>query len=181
MATAKADFGGIDVLVNATGGDDVPKLLQDTALADIAPMLHRCLLPQLLACRAALPIMREQGSGAIINIASDAAKLPTPGETVIGAALAGIVMFTRALALEAKRNGIRANVRTPSLTGGTDHYRRVMDDAFAGKMFAKAAAMASLGVVGKEELAGLVVFVASPAAAQITGQAISMTGGISAL
>ena len=87
----------------------------------------------------------------------------------------------RALALEAKRNGIRANVRTPSLTGGTDHYRRVMDDAFAGKMFAKAAAMASLGVVGKEELAGLVVFVASPAAAQITGQAISMTGGISAL
>ena len=90
-------------------------------------------------------------------------------------------MFTRALALAGKRHGIRANVLTPSLTSGTDHYRRVMEDPFAGKMFAKASALASLGGVSKENLAGLVVFLASPAAKKITGQAISMTGGISAL
>ena len=53
--------------------------------------------------------------------------------------------------------------------------------SFAGKMFAKASALASLGVVSKQDLAGLVVFLASPAAKKITGQAISMTGGISAL
>jgi 2-hydroxycyclohexanecarboxyl-CoA dehydrogenase len=58
---------------------------------------------------------------------------------------------------------------------------RVMADRFAGKMLAKAAHIAALGVVTKEDLAGLVVFLASPAAAKITGQAISMTGGISAL
>ena len=181
MAHAKAKFGGIDVLVNSSGGNDVPKLLHDTALIDIPAILQRCLFAQILCSRAALPVMRDAGRGTIINIASDAAKLPTPGETVIGAAMAGIVMFTRALAVEGKRDGIRANVLTPSLTSGTEHYARVMADRFAGKMFAKASKMAALGVVTKEDLAGLVVFLASPAAAKITGQAISMTGGISAL
>jgi NAD(P)-dependent dehydrogenase (short-subunit alcohol dehydrogenase family) len=114
-------------------------------------------------------------------MASDAAKIPTPGESVIGAAMAGIVMFTRGLAVEAKRDGIRANVITPSMTSGTEHYERVMADPFAGKMFGNAAKLAALGVVSKEELAQLVVFLASPGAAKITGQAISMTGGISAL
>ena len=90
-------------------------------------------------------------------------------------------MFTRALAVEGKRDGLRANVVTPSITSGTEHYDKVMADPFAGKIFAKAEKMAALGVVSKEELAGLVVFLASPAAAKITGQAISMTGGISAL
>jgi 2-hydroxycyclohexanecarboxyl-CoA dehydrogenase len=181
MAEAKAEFGRIDVLVNSSGGNDVPKLLHETALVDIPGILQRCLFAQILCSRAALPIMRDAGGGTIINIASDAAKLPTPGESVIGAAMAGIVMFTRALALEGKRDGIRANVLTPSLTSGTEHYARVMADPFAGKMFAKAVHMAALGVVTKEDLAGLVVFLASPAAAKITGQAISMTGGISAL
>jgi gluconate 5-dehydrogenase len=181
MAEAKAKFGGIDVLVNSSGGNDLPKLLHETALVDIPAILQRCLLPQVLCCRAALPIMQDNHGGAIINIASDAAKVPTPGETVIGAAMAGIVMFTRALALEGKRHAIRANVLTPSLTSGTDHYRRVMQDPFAGKMFAKAVGLAALGVVSKEDLAGLVVFLASAAAKKITGQAISMTGGISAL
>lgn len=93
-------------------------------------------------------------------------------------------MFTRALALEGKRDGIRANVLTPSMTSGTEHYDKVMADPFAGRLFAKAEKMAALGVVSKEELAGLAglaVFLASSAAAKITGQAISMTGGISAL
>ena len=90
-------------------------------------------------------------------------------------------MFTRALAVEGKRDEIRANAITPSLTSGTEHYGRIMADPFAGKMFAKASRLAGLGVVTKDELAGLVVFLASPAAAKITGQAISMTGGISAL
>ena len=90
-------------------------------------------------------------------------------------------MFTRALAVEGKRDAIRANVLTPSITRGTEHYEKIMADPFAGKLFVKAEKMAGLGVVSKEELAGLAVFLASPAAAKITGQAISMTGGISAL
>jgi NAD(P)-dependent dehydrogenase (short-subunit alcohol dehydrogenase family) len=181
MAEAMKAFGRIDVLLNSSGGNDIPKLLHQTAPEEIPGILERCLFGQILASRAALPHMREAKRGAIINIASDAAKVPTPGESVIGAAMAGIVMFTRGLAIEAKRDGIRANVLTPSMTSGTEHYERIMADPFAGKMFAKAAKLAGLGVVSKDELAALVVFLASPAAAKITGQAISMTGGISAL
>ncbi len=181
MAEAMEQFGRIDLLVNSTGGNDLPQLLYRTAIEQIPGILERCLFAQILCSAAVLPYMREARKGAIINIASDAAKLPTPGESVIGAAMAGIVMFTRALAVEGKRDGIRANVVTPSITSGTEHYDKVMADPFAGKIFAKAEKMAALGVVSKEELAGLVVFLASPAAAKITGQAISMTGGISAL
>jgi gluconate 5-dehydrogenase len=181
MAEAMKQLGRIDVLVNSTGGNDIPKLLHQTAVEEIPGILERCLFAQILCSRAALPYMRDAKKGAIINIASDAAKIPTPGESVIGAAMAGIVMFTRGVAVEGKRDGIRANVLTPSMTSGTEHFEKVMADPFAGRMFAKAGKMAALGVVSKEELAGLVVFLASPAASKITGQAISMTGGISAL
>ena len=181
MAEAMKRLGRIDVLVNSTGGNDLPQLLFRTPLAEIPGILERCLFAQILSCAAALPYMREAGGGAVINIASDAGKIPTPGESVIGAAMAGIIMFTRALAVEGKRDGIRANVLTPSMTSGTEHYDKVMADPFAGRLFAKAEKMAALGVVSKEELAGLAVFLASSAAAKITGQAISMTGGISAL
>jgi 2-hydroxycyclohexanecarboxyl-CoA dehydrogenase len=181
MACAVRELGRIDVLVNSTGGNDLPRLLYRTPVGEVPGILQRCLFAQILCSAAALPTMRDAGRGAIINIASDAAKMPTPGESVIGAAMAGIVMFTRALAVEGKRDGIRANVLTPSMTSGTDHYRKVMEDPFSSRLFAKAEKMAALGVVSKEELAGLAVFLASPAAAKITGQAISMTGGISAL
>jgi NAD(P)-dependent dehydrogenase (short-subunit alcohol dehydrogenase family) len=181
MRQAMEAFGRIDLLVNSTGGNDLPRLLHRTPLEDIPGILERCLFAQILCSRAVLPVMREAGGGAIINIASDAAKLPTPGESVIGAAMAGIVMFTRGLAVEGKRDGIRANVITPSITRGTEHYERIMADPFAGKLFSKAEQMAELGVVDKEDLAGLAVFLASPAAAKITGQAISVTGGISAI
>ena len=181
IAEAIKQFGRIDILVNSSGGNDLPKLLHQTAVEEIPGIIERCLFAQILCSRAALPHMREAKTGAIINIASDAAKIPTPGESVIGAAMAGIVMFTRGLAVEGKRDGIRANVLTPSMTSGTEHFEKIMADPFAGRMFAKARKMAALGVVSKEELAGLVVFLASPAASKITGQAISMTGGISAL
>jgi len=181
MAEAMRQLGRVDVLVNSTGGNDLPKLLHQTAVEDIPGILERCLFAQILCSRAVLPYMREAKRGAIINVASDAAKIPTPGESVIGAAMAGIVMFTRALAVEGRRDGIRANVLTPSMTSGTEHYERIMADPFAGKMFGKASKLAGLGIVTKEELAELVVFLASPAASKITGQAISMTGGISAL
>jgi 2-hydroxycyclohexanecarboxyl-CoA dehydrogenase len=173
-------FGGLSLLVNSTGGTDVPQLLETLTPSAIEGILSRCLLPQLVSSRVALPHLMKT-RGCVINIASDAAKIPTVGEAVIGAAMAGIVMFTRTLAMEGKRHGVRANVVTPSVTTGTRHYETVMADAFASKVFAKAEQRAKLGLVSKEELAALVVFLASPAAAKITGQAISMTGGISAL
>jgi len=177
---ARARFGAVDILVNSTVGPYGPKLFHNIAVEDIEPMLVKQALPPMLTSRLVLPWMREKGTGCIISIASDAGKVTTPGETVIGGAMAGIIMFSRALAIEAKRDGIRVNVLTPSIIEGTLTYSQVMADEFSGKLFGKAVKMAQLGVVRPEDLAAMIVFLASPQAAKLTGQAISINGGISA-
>jgi NAD(P)-dependent dehydrogenase (short-subunit alcohol dehydrogenase family) len=177
---AREQLGGVDVLINTTAGAYVPKLLFRTELADIEPMLVQQALAPMIMSRLVLPSMRTRRSGVIINVASDAAKTPTPGESVIGAAMAAIVVFSRTLAMEAKRDGIRVNVLTPSLIGNTDVYERIMEDPFSAKLFSNAAKLAHLGVAQPEDLAAIMLFLASPAAARLTGQAISVNGGISA-
>jgi NAD(P)-dependent dehydrogenase (short-subunit alcohol dehydrogenase family) len=173
-------LGRIDVLVNSSSSAGIPALLHDTPIEDIAGLLNGQALAPMHMTRAVLPSMREQRCGVILNVASDAAKVATPGETVLGGGMAAIVMFSRALALEAKRDGIRVNALTPSLIVGTPTGERVLKEGFSRKLFTKAASMAQLGVAEPDDLAGLIVFLASPAAARLTGQAISVNGGISA-
>jgi 2-hydroxycyclohexanecarboxyl-CoA dehydrogenase len=177
---ARESFGGVNVLVNSTVGPYGPKLFHNIELGDIQKMVLSQMMAPLLTSKLVLPWMSEKGGGAIINIASDAGKLTTPGETVLGAAMAAIIMFSRTLAMEAKRNGVRVNVVTPSIIKDTATYRTVMADEFSGKLFGKAVKMAQLGVVEPADMAGLIVFLASPQAAKISGQAISLNGGISA-
>jgi NAD(P)-dependent dehydrogenase (short-subunit alcohol dehydrogenase family) len=123
--------------------------------------------------------MRARGSGAIVTVASDAAKVATPGETLIGAAMAAIVMYSKAAALEVKREGVRINVLTPSLIADTPGAALIAGEPFSAKMFQKAVAMAHLGVAEAADLAAMAVFLASPATRRVTGQAISINGGIS--
>lgn len=179
-AEATAALGPIDLLFNSMGGNDLPCLFKDIPLEEVAAIVGRGMAPALNTCRAIWDGMAAQNGGVIINMASDAAKIATPGETVIGASLAGIVMFTRGLAIEGKRNGIRVNCLTPSIVRDTPLYDRLMAAPFSGKLFAKAEQAARLGVVTPRDIAPLVVFLASPSAAKLTGQAISINGGISA-
>jgi gluconate 5-dehydrogenase/3-oxoacyl-[acyl-carrier protein] reductase len=181
LARAALDaFGRIDLLVAFHGGNAVPKPFQAMTAAEIEEAARDPLMGVLHACRAVVPAMVSQRGGAIVTMASDAAKVATPGESVIGAAMAAVVMLTRALAIELKRHGIRVNCVTPSIVEATPFHDRLMADPFAGRLFAKAKERASLGVVQPADLAALVVFLASPAAARLTGQAISVNGGISA-
>ena len=78
VAATIEKLGRIDVLVNSTGTNDFPTLLHKIAMEDIPGILQRCLTAQLLSCRAVLPHMRAANTGCIINIASDAARIPTP-------------------------------------------------------------------------------------------------------
>lgn len=173
-------LGAIDVLVNSTTGSATPELLHEIPIDTIATMFTQQALAPLHMTRAALPQMRSRRGGVVINIASDAAKVATPGESVLGAAMAAIVMFSRTAAMEAKRDGIRVNVLTPSLILGTPTGEHVMEGGFSAKLFGKAITLAHLGVARPDDLAGLIVFLAGPDAALITGQAISVNGGISA-
>lgn len=180
VASAEAQLGAIDILVCSTAPAILPELFQNTAAADIADTINQLTLPPMYLASAALPGMRARRGGVIINVASDAAKAATPGEAVIGAGMAAIVMFSRTLAMEEKRSGIRVNVLTPSLVAGTETSARILAGGFSARLFEKAGAMATLGVAEASDLAAMAVFLASPAARRLTGQAISVNGGISA-
>jgi NAD(P)-dependent dehydrogenase (short-subunit alcohol dehydrogenase family) len=179
---AEADqiLSGIDILMCSTAADVRPELFINIPTADIGRMLTQLALPSMHMAGAVLPGMRSRRSGVIVNVASDAAKTATPGEAIIGAAKAAIVMFTRTIAIEEKRYGIRANALTPSLVYGTASTERITADGFSAKLFARAAQQAQLGVPTADDIAALAVFLCSPAAARLTGQAISVNGGISA-
>jgi NAD(P)-dependent dehydrogenase (short-subunit alcohol dehydrogenase family) len=178
-ASARDRLGGVDVLVNSTTSSYVPALFRDVPVEDIGAVLAGQALAPMHMCRAVLPWLAEQESGSIVNVASDAAKVPTPGEVVIGAAMAAIVTFTRTLAVEAKRDGIRVNAVTPSLIEGTITGDRAMASGFSRKLFEKAKTQAHLGPTEVDDLAALIVFLSGPDSARITGQVISVNGGIS--
>jgi len=173
-------FGRIDTLVSGAAGEPMARLLHEIPIEQVPNIIGSITSGILLPLRATLPHMMRQGSGSMICIASDAAKVATIGETAIGAAMAAVAMFCRGLAMEAKRSGIRVNCITPSIVQDTPLYSVVMADPFASKIFSKAERLARLGVVQPHDLAALAVFLASPAAARLTGQTISVNGGISA-
>jgi 2-hydroxycyclohexanecarboxyl-CoA dehydrogenase len=180
IASVVEDFGSIDILVTSIPGHLPPQPFHQVPVAAFEEQIQSHLASVLYTCRAAMPHMIERDGGAIINLASDAAKIATPGEAIQGACKAAVVMFSRTLALEASRHGIRVNAITPSIVKDTAAYQRVMSSEFSQRLFAKAEAKAKLGVATPADIAPLAVFLAGPGAAKITGQAISVNGGISA-
>lgn len=174
-------FGGLDIFIHPGmgegGGGPMPFMETDPAHWQTA--VHGILLSFVHCCRRAVPLMLARGGGSIVSYASDAAKIPTPGEAVLGAALAGNVMFAKVLALELGRQNIRVNVVTPSITRNTRTYDRVMAGGFSKRLFEKAESRARLGVASAENVAMMAVFLASPMASHVTGQVVSVNGGIS--
>jgi 2-hydroxycyclohexanecarboxyl-CoA dehydrogenase len=180
VAEAERLFGKIDVLLVSTASAALPALLHDTPIAAIQGILVDQAMAPLIMSRAVLDGMRARRSGCIINVASDAAKIATPGETILGACMAAITMFSKSLAMEVKRDGIRVNVLSPSLIAGTPVFDKLMADPFSAKLFGKATKLASLGLAEPGDLAEACVYLAGPAGVRITGQALSINGGISA-
>jgi 2-hydroxycyclohexanecarboxyl-CoA dehydrogenase len=178
-AAVKA-FGAIDILVNSISGPKAPGVFHETKPEDIDTLLYAHLGSTFFTCLAAMPAMMAREGGAIINLSSDAGKIATPGEALIGGCKAGVIMFSRTLALEASRSGIRVNCITPSIVRDTQAYDRMMANEFSRALFQKAEKKARLGVVAPADIAPLIVFLAGPGAARLTGQAISVNGGISA-
>lgn len=176
----RQSMGRIDILVHCVGGYVSPQPFETKPLASIDSAIDSHLRSALYVVHAALPIMIAQGGGSIVLLSSDAAKSATPGESVIGAAKAGVAMFCRTVALEVARHRIRVNCITPSIVRGTATYDRLIADEFSRKLFQKAEERAKLGVVIPEDIAPLAAFLGSPQAGKITGQIISINGGISA-
>jgi 2-hydroxycyclohexanecarboxyl-CoA dehydrogenase len=178
---AEERFGGTDILVHAgrspnpTGGVNLftqltPEKFEGAAKGYFLSLIY--------ACHYAVPQMLQRGGGSILAVLSDAAKIPTSGESVAGGALAGAAMFIRTLAKEMARDQIRANALTPSLVRDTQAYDNVMRQEFSRKIFEKAERRAGLGLPRPKDIAPMAVFLSGPGAAHITGQTITVNGGL---
>ena len=108
-------FGRIDVLVNNAGWDKASRFV-DSDPADWDRAIAVNLYGQLHTCKAVLPVMVRQGSGAVVNLGSDAGRVGSSGEAVYSAAKGGVIAFTKSLAREVARERIRVNCVCPGPT-----------------------------------------------------------------
>jgi len=167
-----AKHGAVDVLVNGAGWgkthpfwEGTPELWERViALNFVGPMR---------LTRALLPAMIERGSGKIVNISSDAGRVGSLGETVYAGAKGGLIAFTKSLARETARYNINVNcvcpgpTETPLLFAVPEKHLDAFKKAIPFRRFAK-----------PTEVAAAVVFFASDQSSYVTGQVLSVSGGL---
>jgi 2-hydroxycyclohexanecarboxyl-CoA dehydrogenase len=171
----RREFGRIDVLVNNAGWDKVGPFV-DSDPADWDRIIQINLYGVLHTSQAVLPIMTEQGSGSVVNLASDAGRVGSSGEAVYAAAKGGVIAFTKTIAREIARHQIRANAVCPGPTDTALFASVTGDNPKLREALTKAIPLRRLGQPA--DLANAVAFLASDEAAFITGQTVSVSGGL---
>jgi NAD(P)-dependent dehydrogenase (short-subunit alcohol dehydrogenase family) len=166
--------GRIDVLANIAGGSFYTKRIEEFTWAEWQKVIDVNLKGTFLMCREVAPIMQRRKSGHILNTASNYGVTGSPMRTPYSAAKAGIIAFTKSLALELAADGILVNTVAP---GPTDT-PRVM-----GKESPQARherwSMIPLGRTGKpEDLAEMFYYLTTPESAWMTGQTFHVNGGL---
>jgi 2-hydroxycyclohexanecarboxyl-CoA dehydrogenase len=181
VAAARDALDGADVLVNNAGFDEFQPFLE-TDPESWERLVAVNLFGVLNCTHAIAPAIvarsRETGFGRIVNIASDAGRVGSTGEAVYSAAKGGVVAFSKSMARELGRDGVTVNVVSP---GPTD--TPMLDDiratAFGGKVVDRlVAAHPRRRLSRPEEIAGAVAWFAGDDAAFVTGQVLSVSGGL---
>lgn len=170
--------GRIDVLVNNAGWD-IPIPFVDTDRAFWDKVIAINLYGPLNMHHVVLPRMMDKKAGRIVNIASDAGRVGSSGEAVYSACKGGIIAFTKTIAREAARANINVNCVCPGPTDTPlfDAFKAQSNDgAKIAEGLARAIPFRRLGTPG--DYPGIVAFLASDDAAYITGQVISVSGGL---
>jgi 2-hydroxycyclohexanecarboxyl-CoA dehydrogenase len=175
----EADTGPVDVLVNNAGTDEF------SFFVNTEPgMWDRVLAVNLLGVigltHAVLPGMQERGGGSIVNVASEAGRVGSQGSAVYSAAKAGVIGFTKAIALESARRGVRCNavapgpIETPLLMAAPEQLGELGQRLVQGMV--GATAMRRIGQ--PDEVAASVAYLASDDASYVTGQTLGVSGGL---
>ena len=175
---AVADAGPVDILVNNAGWDMFkPFLKTDPAFWQKIISINLVGAMNLLHC--VLPGMVERGGGKVVSIASDAGRVGSSGEAPYSACKGGIIALTKTLARELASKGVRLNVVCPGLTE-TNMLAEFMKGAGNPEKLAEAYRRAiPIGRLGKPgDIPGAVLFFASEDADFITGQVLSVSGGL---
>lgn len=172
--------GRLDVLVNNVGGTEIRKL-EELGDDDWQASFEINLMSAIRATQAALPGMRERGSGTIVNVSSTAAKRPSTGMPDYSVMKAAMLSFSRLVADLYAKDGIRCNAVTPGPTatqawlgeGGLAEQQGERDEVLA-----KVASGRPLGRLAEpEEIAAVIAFLCSPRSSYVTGAAWSADGG----
>ncbi|MEU1132332.1 SDR family NAD(P)-dependent oxidoreductase [Streptomyces sp. NPDC005900] len=159
--------GAVHTLVNNAGIVD-DQLIALTSDASWERVLRVNLTGTFLTTRAVLPHMLDQGHGRIVNISSTSARLPAAGQAAYAASKGGVEAFTRALAAEVGRKGIRANTVAPGAISTDMTSALVQDPGLAAT---------GLHWGAPEDVAGLVAFLVGEEGGHVNGQLISVDGG----
>ena len=175
VSRAEAELGPIDILVNNAGIDAIERFVDSTE-ETWDRIIAVNLRGTITVTRAVLDSMIERGGGRIIHIASDAGRVGSSGEVVYSATKGGIIAFGKALAREVARDGITVNSVCP---GPTDTALLDQVAAYSQKLRDGLARAIPLRRVGEPaDVAAAVVFLASDEAGYITGQTLSVSGGL---
>jgi len=176
VAEAEKRLGPIHVLVNNAGWDKVePFVKSEESTWDRVLAIN--LKGPIICARAVLDGMIERRAGRIVSLGSDAGRVGSTGEAVYSAAKAGVIGFSKTLAREVARYGISVNVVCPGPTD-TPLFQGIA--AENPKLMGALERAIPFGRLGRpEEIAAAVAFLASDDAAFITGQTLSVSGGLS--
>jgi 3-oxoacyl-[acyl-carrier protein] reductase len=171
IAAAVEEFGSVDVMVNNAG------ITRDATLRKMTEQQFDDVISVHLkgtwnGTRSAAAIMREQGSGAIINMSSISGKVGFVGQTNYSAAKAGIIGLTKAAAKELAHLGVRVNAIAPGLI------RSAMTEAMPQRIWDAKLAEVPMGRAGEpSEVAAVALFLASDLSSYMTGTVLEVTGG----
>ncbi len=173
-----AKWGRLDVLVNNAGWDvAAPFLKTDPELWDKIIAIN--LRGPLNLHKAALPHMVSARAGKVINVASDAGRVGSSGESVYSACKGGLISFSKTLARECARDNIMVNVVCPGPTDTALLRSFVGDGEFGQKIYEGLKRAIPLKRLGQpEDIPGLIAFLSSDDANFMTGQVISVSGGL---
>ncbi|WP_256840862.1 SDR family NAD(P)-dependent oxidoreductase [Ornithinimicrobium cryptoxanthini] len=173
-ATIEA-HGRIDVLINNAGWDLVGPFL-DSDPAQWQKIMAINLYGVFNTTYTVLPHMAQAGAGSVVNISSDAGRVGSSGEAVYSAAKGGVISFTKTMARESARTGLRLNAVCPGPTDTPLFDSIGGDNPKLREALTRAIPLRRLGQ--PEDLANAVAFLASDEAAFITGQTLSVSGGL---
>ncbi len=172
------EFGPIEILVNCAGWDELVPFV-DTDEEFWEKVIDINLKGVLRTAHTCLPDMIERGWGRIVNISSDAARVGSSLESVYSGAKGAVISFTKTIAREVARHGVTANVVCPGPTATPllDGIAAASDDG--GKVIAAMARAVPMKRIGQpDDVAGAVAYFASEAAGFVTGQTLSVSGGL---
>ena len=178
LAQTLAHFGRVDVLVNNVGWDRFSFFLKTTPefWDKVITLNYKSILN---TCYIFLPPMVERKAGVIVNIASDAGRAGSTGESIYSGCKGAVIAFSKTLAREYARDNIRVNVVAPGITD-TALLQAIAEPETGKKVVEAVARTIPLGrrAGQPEEISPTVVFLASEAARYITGQVLSVNGGL---